>query len=132
MAETFVSEACTHGFRVRVESWFLPEQSAPEHGRWFFAYHVTITNENGVAAQLVSRHWVITDAHGEVHEVRGLGVVGKQPWLRPGEEFAYTSGCPLETPVGSMHGTYRMVSLDGRSFDIVIPPFTLAVPGVLQ
>jgi ApaG protein len=132
MSETFFSEACTRGFRVRVESRFLPEHSDPEQGRWFFAYHVRITNEGDVSAQLWSRHWIITDAHGEVQEVRGLGVVGEQPVLRPGQEFAYTSGCPLPTPLGSMHGSYRMISESGEAFDVRIAPFTLAVPGLLQ
>ncbi|GBD25646.1 Protein ApaG [bacterium HR30] len=132
MEETYGSEACTRGFRVRVRSQFLPEHSAPEQGRWFFAYHVTIINESDTTAQLVSRHWIVTDAQGEVQEVRGLGVVGEQPLLRPGEEFSYTSGCPLPTPVGSMHGSYRMIAENGETFDIRIAPFTLAVPGLLQ
>ncbi len=132
MEESYGSEACTRGFRVRVRSRFLPEHSCPEQGRWFFAYHVTIINESDIAAQLLSRHWIVTDAQGEVQEVRGLGVVGEQPLLRPGEEFSYTSGCPLPTPVGSMHGSYRMIAENGEAFDIRIAPFTLAVPGLLQ
>jgi len=103
----FSSEALTNGIRVRVHSVYVPERSDPEQGHWFFAYRVDIANEGSESAQLVSRHWIITDANGHVEQVRGPGVVGEQPVLQPGESFQYTSACPLPTPVGTMHGTYR-------------------------
>lgn len=121
----FESETVTQGIRVQVRSFFVPERSAPDDGEWFFAYEVAISNEGRETAQLVSRHWVITDGQGEVQEVQGAGVVGEQPVLAPGESFAYTSACPLTTPVGSMYGTYRMVTDDGAAFDAVIAPFSL-------
>jgi len=111
---------------------FIPEQSDPEENRYLFAYSITIKNIGEVAAQLVSRHWIITDAHGEEQEVRGLGVVGKQPLLQPGESFQYTSGSALATPVGTMKGTYQMVAEDGTHFEAEIPEFTLAMPRVLH
>lgn len=110
----------------------LPEQSDEEAGRYAFAYTIRIRNVGTVAAQLISRHWIITDGDGQVQEVKGLGVVGHQPLLQPGESFEYTSGCALETPVGTMRGTYRMVAEDGTQFDAVIPEFTLAVPRMLH
>lgn len=121
----FESEAVTRGIRVRVRSFPLPERSAPEEGRWLFAYRVSIANEGEEAAQLVSRHWIITDGDGHLEEVRGAGVVGEQPLLAPGEAFTYTSACPLGTPVGSMRGSYRMVTDGGEAFDVAIAPFTL-------
>ncbi|MBW2242341.1 MAG: Co2+/Mg2+ efflux protein ApaG [Deltaproteobacteria bacterium] len=121
----FESEAVTQGIRVQVRSFFVPERSAPDEGEWFFAYEVAISNEGEETAQLVSRHWIITDGHGEVQEVQGAGVVGEQPVLAPGASFAYTSACPLTTPVGSMYGTYRMVTDEGVAFDAVIAPFSL-------
>ena len=111
---------------------FIPEQSDPENDRYIFAYTITIKNVGEVPAQLVSRHWIITDGHNEVQEVRGLGVVGKQPLLQPGESFEYTSGCALPTPVGTMRGTYQMVAEDGTHFDAEIPEFTLAIPRILH
>lgn len=107
---------------------FLADQSDPDDGRYVFAYTITIENRGDVAAQLVSRHWIITDARDEVQEVRGLGVVGNQPTLKPGESFRYTSGCALATPVGTMRGSYRMVAEDGTHFDAPIPEFALTVP----
>jgi len=123
-----MSEALTRGVRVRVQSRYVPEQSDPQAGGWFFAYTVTISNEGEQTVQLVSRHWIITNAHGETEEVRGPGVVGAQPVLQPGESFEYTSACPLGTPFGTMHGTYQMVAADGGRFDAEIAPFRLSTP----
>ena len=117
---------------VSVETLFIPDQSDPQQDRYVFAYTVTITNTGSMAAQLVSRHWVITDAENKVQEVRGLGVVGEQPLLKPGESFEYTSGTAINTPVGTMHGSYQMVAEDGDHFDAEIPVFTLAMPRVLH
>jgi ApaG protein len=122
------SSAVTHGIRVTVQSLYLADQSAPEHSRFVFAYTIAITNEGTAPAQLRTRHWVITNGKGGVEEVRGDGVVGEQPRLGPGESFQYTSGCALETPVGTMHGTYRMWRDDGTYFDAAIAPFSLASP----
>jgi ApaG protein len=121
-------------YRIEVEpvAQFIPDQSDPEENRYLFAYTITIRNVGDVPAQLVSRHWIITDAHNEVQEVRGLGVVGKQPLLKPGESFQYSSGSALATPVGTMKGTYQMVAEDGTHFDAEIPEFTLAMPRVLH
>jgi len=112
-------------FRVEVEPQFLPDQSAPDQGVYSFAYTITITNTGEVAAQLVSRHWIIADAGGATEEVKGLGVVGHQPLLKPGEAFQYTSGCRLRTPSGSMQGSYFCVAEDGTRFDVEIPLFVL-------
>lgn len=125
---TFSSEAVTRGVRVHVRSQFAPEHSQPLHDKWFFSYTVVIANEGTETVQLVSRHWIITDGDGHVEEVRGPGVVGKEPVLEPGQSFQYTSGCPLETPFGTMHGTYQMVTEAGESFDAEIAPFTLSEP----
>ncbi len=122
------SSALTEGIRVRVQSLYLPEQSSPRDDRYVFAYTITISNESRATAQLRTRHWVITDGHGEVEEVRGDGVVGEQPKLAPGQSFQYTSGCVLTTPVGTMHGTYRFWRDDGSYFDADIAPFSLASP----
>lgn len=121
------SEACTRGVRVRVEPQYIPEHSNPPE-RWIFTYTVEIVNEGEETVQLLSRHWVITDAHGHTEEVRGPGVVGVQPVLPPGERFAYTSFCPLTTPFGTMHGTYQMVTEDGASFDAEVAAFHLSTP----
>lgn len=118
----------TEGFRVVVQSTFVPERSDPENHAWFYAYRVQITNEGERTAQLVSRHWVITDDLGHMQEVRGAGVVGEQPVLRPGQSFEYTSGCPLTTEQGTMHGSYRMVGEDGSRFEVEIAPFALGEP----
>src|SRR5689334_22976755 len=122
-----VSTALTNGIRITVKSRFLPEQSGK--GRWAFAYTVRIENVGTVTAQLKSRHWIITDGNGKREEVKGDGVVGNQPTLRPGEKFEYTSGAVLQTPHGSMHGTYRMVLDGGRQFDAEIAAFPLTQPG---
>ncbi len=123
-----MSEAVTRGIRVSVRPEYLPHQSEPRAGLWMFAYHIRIRNEGSEAVQLVSRHWYITDSTGRVEEVRGPGVVGEQPMLKPGDHFDYTSGCPLPTPMGTMHGTYQMVNDRGERFDANIAPFTLAEP----
>ncbi len=112
-------------FVVEVEPQYLPDQSAPDQGIYGFAYTVTITNAGEVAAQLISRHWHISDAKGHSEEVKGLGVVGHQPLLKPGESFQYTSGCRLRTPSGTMHGSYFFVAEDGERFDTPIPLFVL-------
>lgn len=111
---------------------YLAEQSDPENDRYVFAYTITIRNTGQIAAQLVSRHWIITDANNAVQEVRGLGVVGKQPLLQPGESFEYTSGSSLTTPIGTMKGSYQMVAEDGTHFSAEIPEFVLALPRVLH
>ena len=112
-------------FRVEVEPRFLPEQSAPAQGIFSFVYTITISNAGEVPAQLISRHWVISNSAGEVEEVKGLGVVGQQPLLKPGEAFQYTSGCRLRTPTGTMQGSYFCVAEDGERFEVTIPPFML-------
>ena len=113
---------------MQVQSLYLPEQSSPPDDRYVFAYTITISNESPRTAQLRTRHWIITDARGEIEEVRGDGVVGEQPRLEPGESFQYTSGCVLPTPVGEMRGSYRFVRDDGTYFDATIAPFSLASP----
>ena len=122
------SVARTHGILVEVRARYLPERSSPAESRWMFAYTIRITNEGEERVQLVSRHWIITDANGREEEVRGPGVVGEQPVLPPGRSFEYTSGCPLPTPFGSMRGTYQMVTAGGDGFDAEIAPFLLAEP----
>jgi ApaG protein len=125
----FTSEASTRGIRVAVVSEYAPERSRPQEKQWFFLYTITITNEGTQTVQLLSRHWFITDGSGKVEEVRGPGVVGQQPVLKPGESFTYTSGCPLPTPSGTMEGTYQMVSPDtSERFDVKIAQFQLSEP----
>jgi len=119
-------------FNIQVQPQYLEEQSEPEQGRYLFAYTVTIRNTGEVTAQLVSRHWIITDSDGQIEEVRGPGVVGEQPVLKPGQSFQYTSGCPLATPVGSMHGSYQCIAEDGTAFEATIPEFVLSVPRTLH
>jgi ApaG protein len=118
----------TEGIRVTVSAAYVPEQSAPAAKRYVFAYTVKILNEGAQAAQLRTRHWVITDGNGKVEEVRGPGVVGQQPYLKPGEAFEYTSGCVLQTSRGEMRGTYQMHRPDGSGFDATIAPFVLVLP----
>ena len=118
--------------RIHVATDYIDDQSEPDAGRYVFAYTITISNNGVVPATLMSRHWIITDANGKVQEVNGDGVVGEQPYLQPGERFRYSSGAVLETPVGAMHGLYRMETDTGSSFDAPIEPFTLAVPGLLH
>ena len=128
-----MSETTTRGVRITVRPRFVPEQSDPDNGQWLFAYHITIQNQGDQPVQLLSRHWIITNGEGHVEEVRGAGVVGYQPLLKPGEEFQYTSGCPLTTPVGTMHGEFNMVlPASGEKFDARIEPFRLAVPSALN
>jgi ApaG protein len=127
-----VSSAVTDGIRVTVTSAYRPDRSEPGASRWLFTYTVRIANEGDAPAQVIARHWIITDANGEREEVVGEGVVGHQPRLAPGEEFEYTSFCVLKTPHGSMHGTYRMVREDGTSFEARIAPFPLVLPGTLN
>ncbi|MGE0448932.1 MAG: Co2+/Mg2+ efflux protein ApaG [Vicinamibacterales bacterium] len=122
------SEAVTNNVRVEVDSQYAPCHSQPFQNQWFFHYTVRITNEGEEAVQLLSRHWIITDATGHVEEVRGAGVVGEQPVLAPGESFHYTSGCPMKTSTGLMRGTYSMVSESGEHFDVEIAPFALHEP----
>jgi len=117
-----------YNIRVAVQARFLDDQSEPSDNRYVFAYTIHISNLGDVPARLISRHWIITDANGQIQEVRGEGVVGEQPWLRPGEHFHYTSGAVLETAVGVMRGTYQMLADDGRRFDAQIPQFTLSIP----
>ncbi|HKY23166.1 MAG TPA: Co2+/Mg2+ efflux protein ApaG [Vicinamibacterales bacterium] len=121
-------EAITRNIRVQVESEFAPGRSSPQQSQWFFYYKIRVVNEGQETVQLLSRHWIITDAMGTMREVKGPGVVGKQPRLEPGESFEYTSGCDLTTPFGSMRGTYQMVTSEQEHFDIEIPMFTLTEP----
>lgn len=121
-----------YAITVRVATRFLDDQSIPEDERYVFAYTIRIENTGAVPARLLGRHWLITDANGVVQEVRGEGVVGEQPWLRPGESFEYTSGTVLGTPLGTMQGSYEMLADDGTRFDAPIPPFTLSVPRTLH
>jgi ApaG protein len=125
-------EEKTFDISIDVATNYIDDQSEPESDRYVFAYTITISNNGELAARLISRHWVITDANGKVQEVTGDGVVGEQPHLNPGEVFRYSSGAVLETPVGAMQGLYRMEADNGVNFDAPIAPFTLAVPGVLQ
>jgi ApaG protein len=127
-----VSNTVTRGIRIIVQPRFVPEQSEPAESQYLFAYHITIRNEGAETVQLLTRHWVITSGEGKVEEVRGPGVVGYQPVLKPGEEFQYTSGCPLNTPVGTMHGSFQMVTQGGDGFDATIDAFRLAVPSALN
>ncbi len=122
----------SHRIRVDVETNYLPDQSDPGGKRYVFAYTITIRNEGDEAAKLLRRHWLITDADGKVQEVHGDGVVGEQPHLKPGQGFPYSSAAILETPVGSMQGSYSMLSDDGAQFDAPIAPFRLAMPGILH
>lgn len=123
------SETSTRGVHVFVRSRYVPEHSRPDQGQWLFAYTVRIRNDSEDTVQLVTRHWVITDATGEEREVRGAGVVGVQPTLEPGQAFEYSSFCPLPTPVGSMHGSFQMVvQTAGDRFDAEVAPFTLSEP----
>jgi ApaG protein len=126
------SDTPSHKIRVEVETSYLEEQSDPRDKRFVFSYTITIRNEGEVPARLMTRHWIITDANGNVKETRGDGVVGEQPYLKPGQGFRYSSGAVIETPVGTMQGSYQMVDDDGKHFDAPIAPFRLAMPGVLH
>jgi ApaG protein len=126
----FPHSATTRGVTVRVSVSFLPEQSEPAKGRWFWAYHIRIENDGKQAVQLLTRHWTITDGRGRRHEVRGDGVVGEQPVIEPSQSYDYVSGCPLQTPTGTMEGSYHMVAEDGSTFEAAIPRFPLIGPAV--
>lgn len=128
-----MSTAVTRGVRVEVRTRYLAEHSDPAQGHWMHAYQVTITNDGDRPVQLLSRHWIITNSHGVEEHVQGAGVVGEQPSLNPGESYRYTSGCPIDTSMGTMHGTYQMAMLDdGERFDADVAPFTLAEPYALN
>lgn len=121
-----------YNVKVKTRTAFVPEQSDIDGGRYVFAYTITITNSGSMSAQLISRHWIITDASNQVQEVRGMGVIGEQPFLRPNESFEYTSGTAIATPVGTMRGSYQMLAEDGTQFDAEIPEFTLSMPRILH
>ena len=127
-----MAEGKKYHININVNTAYLAEQSDPSADRYVFAYTISIANTGTVAAQLISRHWIITDAENVTQEVKGLGVVGEQPLLRPGESFEYTSGTAMATPVGTMRGSYQMVAEDGNKFDAEIPVFTLSMPRVLH
>ena len=127
-----MSETTTRGIRIRAVPTYVPEQSNPDEERYLFAYHISVHNDGDESVRLISRHWVITDGDGASSEVDGLGVVGEQPKLKPGGMFEYTSACPLPTPVGTMHGSFRMLTENGEEFDAVIAAFTLAIPRALH
>ena len=129
---TTLRQKMEHEIRIQVVTHYIDEQSEPDVGRFVFAYTITIENSGSIPAKLLSRHWLITDANGKVQEVSGDGVVGEQPYLIPGDTFRYSSGAVLDTPVGAMQGRYRMQADNGVDFDAPIPPFTLAVPGMLH
>ena len=131
MKALFTEEAETRGIVVRVSVSYLPEQSEPQRGRWFWAYHIRIENAGPFTVQLLTRHWVITDGRGVRHSVEGEGVVGEQPMIEPGASFDYVSGCPLSTPTGHMQGSYHMIGEDGSAFDVAIPKFALTAPAVM-
>lgn len=132
MKALFPYQAETDDIIVRVSVSFLPEQSEPERGRWFWAYHVRIENESERPVQLLTRQWQITDGRGAVHHVEGDGVVGEQPVIHPGKSFDYVSGCPLVTPTGVMEGFYNMVDESGRALSVAIPRFALVAPAVTE
>ncbi len=127
-----MSDIITLGVRVQVTPSYVPERSAPEQGRYLFAYRIRVTNQGDRAVRLLRRHWFITDGLGHVEEVEGAGVVGETPLLRPGAAFEYTSFCPLPTPFGTMHGTYLMSAEDGSEFEVEIGQFTLVAPGAVN
>ncbi len=127
-----MAESKKYQIAVNTAPQYLADQSDPTSERYVFAYTITIENVGTVPAQLISRHWVITDGNSQVQEVRGLGVIGQQPLLQPGETFEYTSGCQLNTPVGTMHGRYQMTAEDGTQFEAEIAEFTLSIPRVLH
>ena len=127
-----MAEGKKYHISINVNTAYLADQSDPSSDRYVFAYTITIANTGTVATQLISRHWIITDAENVTQEVKGLGVVGEQPLLRPGESFEYTSGTAMATPVGTMRGSYQMVAEDGNKFDAEIPAFTLSMPRVLH
>ncbi len=127
-----MTDTTTHAIDISVQTRFLPDQSKPDDERYVFAYTITLHNTGTTAAQLIRRHWIITDAHGRIEEVRGDGVLGEQPRLRPGDHYQYTSGAVLETSVGTMHGSYEMLTDEGTAFQAQIPAFTLSIPRTLH
>lgn len=127
-----MAESKNYQIDISVQTQYLADQSDPVGNRYVFAYTITLLNSGNVPAQLISRHWVITDAEGDEQEVRGLGVVGHQPLLEPGQNFEYTSGCALATPVGTMKGSYQMTAEDGVQFEAPIPEFLLSMPRTLH
>ena len=127
-----MTESKKYAITVTVRTQYIQDQSDAQKGPFVFAYFITIRNSGQIAAQLISRHWIITDAEGRSQEVKGLGVVGQQPLLKPGEEYQYQSGTPLNTPVGTMRGTYQMVAEDGTRFDAAVPEFILSMPRTLH
>jgi ApaG protein len=129
---TYTSDTSTRGIRIQVKSTYLSDRSSPRDSQYLFAYQVRISNTGTETAQLVSREWIITSAEGDVERVKGPGVVGEKPVLQPGASFEYTSYCPLKTAVGSMQGSYQMVTAEGEKFDAHIAPFTLAIPNALN
>jgi ApaG protein len=128
----FPSAQTTRDITVRVAVSFLPEQSEPDRGRWFWAYHIRIENHGDHPVQLLTRRWLITDGRGAQHKVEGEGVVGEQPVVQPGKSYDYVSGCPLATPTGAMEGSYHMLGNDGRTFEVAIPRFALIAPAVAE
>ncbi len=132
MDALFTDATETRGITVRVSVSYLPEQSEPDRGRWFWAYHIRIENDSNMMVQLLTRHWIITDGRGARHTVEGEGVVGEQPMIAPGASFDYVSGCPLTTPTGNMQGSYHMIGEDGSAFDVAIPKFALTAPAVAE
>ena len=132
MKQLFPHAATTDGVTVRVAVSYLPEQSEPQRGRWFWAYHIRSENESARTVQLLTRHWIITDGRGARHTVEGEGVVGEQPLIAAGASYDYVSGCPLATPTGAMQGSYRMIGQDGSLFDVAIPRFALTAPAVAE
>jgi len=128
----FPFHATTRDIIVHVAVSFLPEQSEPDRGRWFWAYHIRIENQGEDPVQLLTRHWVITDGRGNIQRVDGDGVVGEQPVVQPGRSYDYVSGCPLGTPTGSMKGSYKMIGLSGDMFDVAIPHFALVASAVAE
>lgn len=132
MKALFPHAETTRGVTVRVSVSYLPEQSEPTRGRWFWAYHIRLENAGERTVQLLSRHWIITDGRGARHTVEGEGVVGEQPLIEPGASFDYVSGCPLATSTGAMQGSFRMVDDNGQTFDVAIPRFALHAPAVTQ
>ena len=132
MKALFPYEAVTGGVTVRVAVSYLPEQSQPSHGRWFWSYHIRIENDGETPVQLLTRQWIILDGRGGRHEVEGEGVVGDQPVIDPSESYDYVSGCPLQTPTGSMEGSYGMIDADGETFDVAIPRFPLLAPATAR
>ena len=132
MNALFPLHATTRDIIVHVAVTFLPEQSEPDRGRWFWAYHIRIENQGDQPVQLLTRHWIITDGRGGEHRVDGDGVVGEQPVVQPGKSYDYVSGCPLNTPTGSMKGSYQMIGAAGEIFDVAIPHFALIAPAVAE